>query len=577
MIPPNDVGGPTLNVNNLTNARPWGLGTISGFLTVLMYQSQKNTAFRADDVKIIEDFVRVYDDIYDNIEHLTHFAPYVSPLLVPLFNNSEAMTNRTRGMITLWNTVIAHFIPPHVDTSSGTTILTQLKFSSTQRYGLVAYPDPSAPKGIAYRIGDNDGIKNDIDFQKIHATSFGGSLFAALAYVHPQLPLLSASHGEISGALRKTVDGAHLVWKDTRGAAEFMCGVSAADVVAVNKARQMHADRVCTSDYALELNNHPLLRQFPRFVSHIIANPPVFHDMNHVTDFEVRLIQSFSKPLLAGIAQRALMYSQITLQTVRMMQQRNMRIPLSATLLRPHETQDAYSGYALASKNLGTTVFSGIDNNVSFDANSQHYSVQAFASTRTIVSDAAGYLELPTLRAGAYVGGKGHLFVNQDEPRPITVLEEVREAVQSCNGRELGDRSVIAVLSSYTSAVEPVRCLSFDVRNNYRRENFAGRLTNSAQDFQEKRADLAYCGAPILNLLFCWDNGEGSRPLDNQSLRQRLDGYARNYVVRLTSMEIWDEHKGLVRTPSYHIWGRLENDNLLYTQQSYSDVPDARI
>ena len=371
MTVPNRYGGPPLKISNLTDARPWGMGTISGFYTVLDAVNTKADAFAAADVAVIRNFVRVFEDIYDNVEHLTHLHPCLSPLLVPLYHNSAEMTDRMRSMIVMWYTLVHKFLPPWP--INGAAEITQLAFSSGSDIFLnaVVDNDPNSPIGIRYELAQspNANKTQDLRFHEIHARGFGGTLFAALGYVHPQLPVPFVSHRNMGKALHKKPEGSHLVWRDNAASSEPFFSLVAPTA---ERAFEKHNARVCTRDYARELASNEVLRRFPRFVTHIIAHPVVFHDENFVTDFEVRLLQSHTKTALRGIAERYLQFAQVTLQTVRCMQQHNIRTPLNVDLLRPHETQYVYCGYALSGPKLGVTYFSGIDNNVSFDARSVH-------------------------------------------------------------------------------------------------------------------------------------------------------------------------------------------------------------
>jgi hypothetical protein len=590
MHDPNRHGGPTLDRTAIGNAfvsataekpfvqwRPYGMGNIAGFLTVAEIaastRAEYGTSFFNDnDVRTIREFLPVYRQVMAAAGETTYMHPCLSAMLVPLHHHARAMSHETKQMIVFWYTVVRPFTAPLM---TGAGVLTQFASTGAQNTRLVAglFPDDNNVRSLSHRIVFDANPSARVQLDVLQARSFGGTLFTALPYVHPRLPAMSGSSGKITRTLRSIPEAANLISKDVEVSrtrvSEWRDRVD--ETTMANAAAGVY-----TRKYYKDMRTFAPL--FPKFIAHMLANPIAVHDDNHVTDMEIRLMRSHHKTMLRGISERFALFAQVTLQTIERMHENNIRIPLGATLLRHTEEQYAESGIAIAlapgASGIGTTVFSGIFNNVSFDAGSQHFNIQAWARTRTVVSDTAGYLEQPLLAGGVYTGGKSHLFINQNDPRPITELEDVVEAVQTCNARALGNRCVIACVASLNSAVEKVKYTCFDVRNSYRKENFVGLMSLTARDFVQDRTDLAYDGAPLLNTIFDWDNGEGMLAVGKgkPNMIQRNAARSRNYVVRMTTNQIWDRDKGIVHTPSDHLWGNLETSDLLYTQQSYADV-----
>jgi hypothetical protein len=192
-----------------------------------------------------------------------------------------------------------------------------------------------------------------------------------------------------------------------------------------------------------------------------------------------------------------------------------------------------------------------------------------------MVADNQKYLMIPAVRGGPYIGGKGHLFINQNSPIPLTENENVLNAVSNCNGEALGDYSCIAALCGYNSGIERERMElhHFDIRGNYRRENFAGRLRHSQKDFIDERLTVPYDAAPIMNYLFRWGEHDlSSTMMDNQNFTQQMRGLATNFHTSETLSEVWDPKLGWIKTKSYHKWGDTEQDNCANVQQSLASV-----
>lgn len=621
MVEPNIHGGPSLRAIPAGQApgqggvpvRPYGFGSISGFMTIAAARDTHPGLFNDDDVKVITDFLPVYIRIVDNLAACSPNNPALSPKLIPMYNNHPLMSNHVRRLIVAWNTIFSRFSQPYVvssrvsgappvsqqslptqgqgqaavggfggtqpeqmgpprgqESQSGSAVVTQLTFDHFHGISFTSVVDNSAPLGFRHVVGDSTDTTTHFTASDEHL--YGGTLFTALPWVHPSLPLLERS-GEIAASLRARPDIGRVAIQTQRGA-RFRAGASHE----VKQLVQLYDDEINTENFYKRMSTHPLMRQYPHFITHATVNPLVRYASTEASDFEARFMGTYAMSATTGLAGRAVLLSTVCLQTLTAFFDNNIAIPLGAMMLRPFETQMVTSAMAVAEGPLGTTYFSGFDNNVSFDAMSQHFRVQAWLWGRTMISDTSGYFALPCIRGTQYIGGKGHEFVNQNATQPIQDMDNVISLVSKCDGERLGDRSLIGVLASYNSAVEQQNLPHYlDLRNNFRKENFAGRLrsTDAPRDFPETRPDLTYSSAPILNLLFDWDHNEAGQILDNQSFQQLMTGRAINYHVRETLSEVWAPRQGWAKTPSYHLWGNTERENCFEIQQSYSMVVDS--
>jgi hypothetical protein len=447
-------------------------------------------------------------------------------------------------------------------------ILSQLTFERLGASGhfhharLGEISDDGAVLGERHIYNGNAGA--DHPFEEHDEQMFGGSIFTALPFVHPALPLLERS-GDIGASLRERTDLGRVNISTERGP-RFRNGTAQNGKVLYDKS-------IYTKSFYDMLLKDPLLLRYPEFVTHIIANPLVQYDSREVSDFEARYIGTFSMPASLGVAARCLLLTPINLQMLTTMFDHNIAIPLGAMLIRPFETQGCFSAIAVSGEAIGTTYFSGFDNTVAFDPLSQHFTMQAFLWMRAMVAQNDRFLVLPCIRGGAFLGGKGHLFVNNNASQPLNRLPQLVEAISACDGEALGVHSIIAVSDTYNNAIEKQEAHHFDLRNNYRRENFAGRLHHAPRDFVELREDIVYAGAPILNTLFDW-NFNDTTPMEDQSFAQQMRGLSRNFHVHEALSEVWDGKKGCgwKQTKSYHPWGATDTENCLDVQQSHSAV-----
>jgi len=559
---------------------PWGLGSYSGFEAIV---SGASLFFDNAVVETVREFLTVYKQIVSKLLILCPGNSCLSPKLVPDHLNNASMSDFTRTLIVAWNTLFSNAVTPNVTKSSFITtnqFLTQFTFetpNATFGHALIV-PDSNigVPSDAYIAVSfDADLYKSSGDYANANVNTedekmFGGTLFTALPFVHPNLPLLERS-GNIGDSLRKRPEAIHFSQQRNAVKIPFRAtGIKQSEVLDIVKERD---NNEYTQAYYEELANSDLYKNFPASIAHMVANPLVKNSHEKVSDFEARLISSHSYSSTLGLAARAVLYSRINLQTLTAWFDNNIALPFGAVLIRPFEDQDCTSAIAVADGPIGTTYFSGMDNHVSFDPSAQHYSVQAFLHCMPVVQANMKYLMLPIVRGGPFNGGKGHLFVNQNAKSCLHEMERVKEYIETNNGEGLGNNSIIATLASYNFAIEKQETHHFDIRNNYRRENFAGRLQN-APDFVLQKLTLAYPAAPILNAIFDWDHEIPSELIEDQSFSQYMRGRARNYHVHETMCEEWDTVKGSgwVKTKSYHVWDKTEQDNCADVQTSHSSV-----
>lgn len=545
MLQPNQYGGMDVDAEAMgeksdkddTYITPFGFGTISGFLSLIDIDDNISTdLFKREMMQTIRDFVAVYRQMIDNLRTCCPDHPGLSPKMIPFYHNSANMTDDTRIMVAAWYSLFAGFTSPLIING----VLTQLTGVNV---------------GNTLKITENNdavlGFKSSVTgtytsgFATTTVSGVPENIYNNLAYIHPGLP-----QGNID---------------ETGQSDEY------------KRNNKQYYNIMYTRDIYEQLssNGNRLLQEYPAFVMHNIANPVFL-----APDMLRRYNDSFNKQFLMGVAARVVLLTEICLQSITGYFDNDISIPLGAMAMRPHETQGAHCAIALASGQIGKTYFSGYDNTVSFDPNAQHYDVQAFCWMKAMVADNKKYHMLPMVRGGNFEGGKGHLFVNQitsgktNRQRLITDAELVEE-VSRCNGRALGDYSIIAGLCSYNSACEKNTRTHLDVRNTYRPENFVGRLTNAPDDFVTQSKELHYSCAPILNYLFEWDNGEGKQRQDSLNFVQMMKRAARNYHIHEGVTDVNDPVKGWVRMRGHGVWGNTEVENCRQIQTSHASVVKA--
>jgi hypothetical protein len=567
--------------NNLT---PWGLGSIWGFAGIID-GSDLSQAYSPNIRQTVADFMSVYKQIITKLVTLCPENPCLSPSLIPVHLNNPEMTDFTRIMIVAWSTIFSNFVTPNVvdnPTTQNTSYLTQFTFDTPNKYfghaGLKTATGSHMPFELligpaSYNAnlytGDFADVNNEDD------KTFGGTLFTALPFIHPNLPLLERS-GDIGESLRRRPEMSHVPISKNRTGKPFRPWFNTeADKLTLMSERQKPE---YTKELYEEYQNNPFYKNFPAALIQMIANPLVRNSNKTVSDFEARFIASHTYSASLGIAARAVLFSRVNLNTLTTWFDNNIAIPFGAMLIRPFETQDCTSAIAVADGPIGTTFFSGMDNHVSFDPSAQHFTVQAFLHCMPVVQNNHKYLMLPIVRGGPFYGGKGHLFVNQNSKMCLNEMERLKELVENNNGEALGNNSIIATLTPYNYAVEKQEVHHFDLRNNYRREDFSGRLQNCA-DFVLQKQTLAYPAAPILNTIFDWDIQLSSELMEDQSFSQYMKGRQRNYHQHETLCEEWDIVKGTgwVQTQSYHVWDKTEQTGCAEVQTSHASVVKAVI
>ncbi len=312
----------------------------------------------------------------------------------------------------------------------------------------------------------------------------------------------------------------------------------------------------------------------PSFVRHLLGarEKQGIYSENGLTEFEGRWAQSHLMRPALGVCMRFFLSQSINLQVLESYYRHNIAIPFGGINLRPAETQLMTSEILTAEGEMGKTIFSGVDSSIGFDHLSQHFSVQINWSCRPIISNLKKFLFMCFTRGVQQLGGKGNLYINDqvDIFGESNEAVELKEYVRRSHGELLGDRSNIAVLGSYNSAIEPSSLYHLDVRGNYRQEDFQGRMTESPEYFLRANKTLQYDGQPFANYVF---NGFG---LPNATFAEKLsfENFSalqyRNFHVHQPTTWVYVRGQ-LTELPSYHPWGR-EEDGLADKEQSMMPV-----
>lgn len=568
MKKPNRFGGPVLDANSLTtagvaNVRPYGMGTISGFMTVDAFSKHNDAVFDKKDVAVITQFVRIYKSMVSQLIEACPDNPCLAPSMVPMHHNSHEMSDFTRIMIVAWYTLFMPFVPPMgVQTgASPSKLIVQLSIETGTTIGRTKYQPASM-----IEKNTSDGLKvESMDAEPfgdfISSSLFGGTLFGFLNFVHPQLPVLAKTNASAKAELQKNINGSLLTLNMNNANLAFMSLHVPYDTA--------HANHMCTRAFYDELMNMKLLKEFPAALLQMLAYP-LAHDTKTPTVFETRMATSALAPRLLGIAMRAVMFCRANVATVKAFTENNIRIPFGAMIIRPFETQICHSAIVVAEGVIGETNFSGYDNTLTFDPLHKHFSIQAFTQVAAVVKDNEKYVFMPAVRGGVFLGGKGHMFVNQGMDEHIAENEELVQAIHTCNGEQLGNKSCIPTLTSYNYAVEKQETRHFDLRNRFHRGDFPGRLEDS-RDFTDTRSTLAYPAAPLLNHVFRWTY-DSNAYINRMNFSQMMQGRMRNHIVSETLSHVWSPEGRWAKTMSYHVWGETEQDGCRDTQQSHASV-----
>jgi hypothetical protein len=574
MHAPDANGGPAFDPAKMQAAskakrpmRPAGLGSIAGFMTVAEVADRYPGVFNEADVATIKKFVPAYRLMVMGAAGTTHRHAGLASSLIPMVHNSAQMSTEKRRMIVAWSTFVTQANRPYVlATTDGTAIMTQLVTDSLSNgFQLKVVPDSSAPLEFTHKLVKT--ANTDV-FERQHVHGFGGTLFAALPYVDPQLPALGGS-GNLTDALRMLPEGRAINYKRQKdGATSRAFHETNADFHVTDN----YGSLIYTKDFHEHLESSPVLARYPRFVRQAIANPMAHAGSKVPTDFELTMLQSHAARVMRGIAMRFLALSTVSIPTLQRMAETNIRIPFNGYLLRLHETQLVECGHALAATKVGVTHYTPLDKTLSKSTLVGDISVQMSVQTQVTVDDPGLTCELFPLAGRAFMGGKTHMIVNEGSSIPFSAMETTLEALRRCDVHGLGDRSIIAVIGSYASAIGQPEFTEFDVRNNYRRECYAGQIA-VAPEFVTERSTVAYSAAPIINYLIPnWENGERDEILDQRSLNQRMRTMEHNYVARLGLMQIWDPSKGRRKTHPYTVWSLTDQDGCTTVQQSLGDV-----
>jgi hypothetical protein len=384
-------------------------------------------------------------------------------------------------------------------------------------------------------------------------------LFSALPYVSPNYRMMNRS-GAYGGDL----------YRDepiVRGMFSKVVNAHLYKEEAYNEAREMYRD---LPDLAVHAMVYPL-------AGDPMAKP---NEEGAVSDLERRFRETASFPLLMQVAARLVLLTSITYQAMSRWYDHNIAIPIGGCVLRPWEKQTMFSQIATAERQLGQMNFSGFDDIVSFDPMSQHFNVQASFHAGAMINDTQAFFFAKDTRGGAAKGGKGNRYINSKEDGGVVDMsydnpwrQRVFEALY--DGEKLGNYSNVPVIQSYNTAVEfsstPVH---FDIRGNWQRIDFAGRLDVSTE-FVATRTNVMYDGQFLTNYLLPLRKQTSDFDPKSMSHAQKCQITAMNNHVHQTTQWVWDENDPELKVKSFHPWGD-EDDGLLDVQTSRTSIPVTR-
>lgn len=412
------------------------------------------------------------------------------------------------------------------------------------------------PNGSMYNVVRGEAGVEDFGQDE---SSIGGTLFSALPYVASNYRMMNRS-GAYGGNL----------YRDEPSVRGMMAKVINANLYkeeAYNEAREMYRD---IPDLAVHAMVYPL-------AGDPLARPD---EEGAVSDLERRFRETASFPLLMQVAARLVLLTSITYQAMSRWYDHNIAIPIGGCVLRPWEKQTMFSQIATAERALGQMNFSGFDDIVSFDPMSQHFNVQASFHAGAIINDTQAFFFAKDTRGGAAKGGKGNRYINSKEDGGVVDMsydnpwrERVFQALY--DGEKLGNYSNIPVIQGYNTAVEfnstPVH---FDIRGNWQRIDFAGRLDVSTE-FVATRTHIMYDGQFLTNYVLPLRKQTSDFDPRSMSHAQKCQITAMNNHVHQATQWVWDEIDPELRVKAFHPWGD-EDAGLLDVQTSRTSIPITR-
>ena len=188
-----------------------------------------------------------------------------------------------------------------------------------------------------------------------------------------------------------------------------------------------------------------------------------------------------------SIAQRTVLLQEVGLSGLQGWWDANVAIPIGQAMVRPFEDIICDSMAATSQKQIGFTALTGLDNIISFDGNTQHYSVQIMGGFRTIPTNHKGFIVLDRIRGRRILGGKGNRYINSNpESTGAKVLRfgtpEFNEIVQGHfgDGELLGAFGMIALAEGYNQSIEnPFAERHYPLTGYWEERDFIGMIANS--------------------------------------------------------------------------------------------------
>ena len=207
----------------------------------------------------------------------------------------------------------------------------------------------------------------------------------------------------------------------------------------------------------------------------------------HNEHFRRRWDAARGAPTWHRLAQFAVLLQEIHLTGIEGWWDANVAIPLGASMVRPFEEIAVDSIVMASRREIGRTKFSGLDDIVSFDGNSQHYGVDIDGHFRSMPYDNLRFLVMDRVRGRRVVGGKGNRYINANpEVDGPTVMRtgtvEFQETVREHfgNAELLGQYSMIAMLEGYNASIDnPFARRHVPLTGYWDKEYFVGMIANS--------------------------------------------------------------------------------------------------
>lgn len=222
--------------------------------------------------------------------------------------------------------------------------------------------------------------------------------------------------------------------------------------------------------------------QLPRTATRLLAASPWKN-----ADFARRWAEARGAAVWDRIARFTVLLQEINLNGITGWWDANVAIPLGLAVVRPFEEAIMDAIVLASQKQLGFTAVSGLDNIISFDGNSQHYSVQIMGGFRTIPTNHKGWIVLDRVRGRRVVGGKGNRYINANpESTGAKVLRygtpEFNDITRANfgNAELLGQFSMIPLAEGYNTSIDnPFAERHYPLTGFWDKNDFVGMLANS--------------------------------------------------------------------------------------------------